>query len=261
MDTHAGHNFHLDVAPTEMMRSFDEKNSFTVRLPLNQLLKHSEEFLHSLIDTANVAFSCNDKSHKQIYITVPPKTEHHLTNLIILLEQSGFQVKILSGKPDDFVTFNMIKHIEWTCVDRRLDDKGCDAASEIGQITHPGAIAFLHPKIVKAISAHHGKHLNYIAMQIKEHRWKIQDIVLHAGIDGASGCGGIGIANKGGAEIRTIADHLKIVQEIRDMYHPIMNTKSRIMAQLVDPNNNVTTIDTDDAGQRRELLHTNGIII
>jgi len=261
MNIHTGHNFHLDVAPTELMRSFDEKNSYTVRLPLNQLLNHSEDFLHSLIDTANVAFSNNDKAHKQIYITVPPKTEHHLANLIFLLEQSGYQVKTLSGEPDDFVTFNMIKQIEWTCVDRRLDDKGCDSDSETGQITHPGAIAFLHPRIIEAISAHHGKHLNYIATQIKEHNWKIQDIVLHAGIDGASGCGGIGVANKSGAEIRTIADHLKIVQEVRDMYHPIMNTKSRIMAQLVDQNHNVITIDTDDVGQRRELLHTKGIIV
>ncbi len=255
------HNYHLNVGPTELKRPFDEEKSYTVRLPLNTLMKSSEDFLDSLLDTANVAFSHNDPGKKEMYINVPKNLAGDLRPLKNFFVNRGMSVRIVEGEESEFVQFNLIDRIEWTCVDRRLDDLGAGkkkiyAETLEGQITHPGSIVFLHPLIAETVPPHHWRYLRDIVRQISENRWKIGELVLHAGIDGAAGCGGVGVAKRGGANIDTIEDHVSLIRDIRDSYHGIMDPFCNITAQLVDPENRVITVNTDDAGELRELLRT-----
>lgn len=254
-------NYHLDVAPTEFSPSFDEKQSYTVRLPFDTLLKSSPDFLNSLLDTANVAFGHNEPGKKDIYVSVPIGYAGELKHLEDFFTQQGMKVTFNESEAGDFAKISVIKNLEWTCVDRRLDDKGANdtgetADGQLGQITHPASILFLHKEVAKNLPPHHRKYLREIIRQVNENRWKIKELVLHAGIDGAAGCGGVGVARRAGAKIETIEDHVRMVREIRDSYKDAMDQECRITAQLVDPDNNVTTLDTDDAGECKELFKT-----
>lgn len=223
--------------------------------------------MDSLLDTANVAFSHNEPGKKEMYITIPKNLAGDLRPLKDFFVNKGMSVRIVDGEEREFVHFDLIDRLEWTCVDRRLDDKGAGnnengtentgdvrPATQDGQITHPGSIVFLHPKIAEAVPPHHWRYLRDIVRQISENRWKIGELVLHAGIDGAPGCGGVGVAKRGGADIHSIDDHVRLIRDIRDSYHGIMDPKCNITAQLVDPENRVITTNTDDAGEYRELV-------
>ncbi len=255
-------DFSLNILPTECSHTANENSAYTVRLPLSLLQENSDDFTNSLLDTAHVAFGHNAPQSRQVFLTCPEGSSAQLAELKRRLEVSGCQVKIEEKADDSFIEATVIKKIQTTCVDRRLDDL---AGGEDGaQVTHPAGLLFLHPEMAKLLRqngfGHHPRYLTEVLEQVKANNQKITEITTHVGVNGGGGCGGIGVLNQLGANINEQATIVNLLLETRDaiskQIEDVIDSDCEVNVNMVGPEEtDEGTVDLNNcSGEVAEFL-------